>query len=122
MRELRPRSPNRWAVPKWLIYSMLTVLTWGVWGVLSKPLEHLSAGQTQAFSTLGILPLMLAVAASPNFRTGTHPRRGSLYSFAAGLLVGAGNAAYYQAVASAGAATTVSFTALYPVITVALAL
>jgi drug/metabolite transporter (DMT)-like permease len=82
----------------------------------------MSAGQSQAFSTLGILPVMLAVAASRGFRGSHHKLRGSAASFFAGILVGMGNASYYQAVSLAKAATTVSFTMLYPIVTVVLAL
>src|SRR5262249_13656803 len=109
-------------MPRWLLYSLLTVLSFGVWGALGKALEHLSAGQNQAFCTLGILPIMLAVSALPKFREGNHKLRGSICAFVAGALVGIGNATYYQAVSVAKAATTVSFTALYPVVTVVLAI
>jgi drug/metabolite transporter (DMT)-like permease len=107
---------------KWLLYSLLTVLFWGAWGALGKAQGDMSAGQSQAFSTLGIIPVMVAVAAVPGFSEGDRKWRGSLSALLAGGLVGIGNAAYYQAVALAKAATTVSFTALYPVVTVVLAL
>src|SRR5262245_14151993 len=82
----------------------------------------MSAGQSQAFSTLGILPVMVAVATSRGFRGGRNVVRGSVTALVAGVLVGLGNASYYQAVMLAKAATTVSFTMLYPIVTVVLAL
>jgi drug/metabolite transporter (DMT)-like permease len=108
-------------VPKWFLYSLLTMAAWGVWSLLAIPLNHLSAAQSQAFSTAGILPLMAAVWLSPRTRHGLHKRRGSLYSLAAGGLVGLGNLAYYQ-ILSMGtqAAVAVALTALYPLGTIAL--
>jgi uncharacterized membrane protein len=109
-------------MPKWLVYCLLTVGFWGVWGVIGKALAGLSAAQSQALSTLGILPIMAVLAASPSWRVGDRKLRGSLLAFAAGVLVGLGNIAYYQAlVAGAKAATAVSLTAIYPVTTAVLA-
>ncbi|MGQ0637475.1 MAG: DMT family transporter [Planctomycetaceae bacterium] len=109
-------------MPLWLVYSLLAIVGWGIWGALGKALGDMSAGQSQAFSTLGILPVMLAVALSPGFYDSRHGLRGSINSLLAGLLVGAGNASYYQAVTLAKASTTVSFTMLYPIVTVILGL
>lgn len=109
-------------MPRWLIYSLLAPISWGVWGVVSKALEGLSAGQQQALSTLGIVPIMLVLFASPTWRVGQRKLRGSSLAFLAGVLVALGNTAYYQALAvGAGAAAAVSLTALYPVATILLA-
>jgi drug/metabolite transporter (DMT)-like permease len=108
-------------MPRWLLFSLLTVLAWGVWAVLSKPLK-ISAEQSQAFSTLGILPVMGAMLALRGFRRGERKRRGAALAFAAGLLVGLGNIAYYHAFsAGAKASVAASLTALYPVVTIVLA-
>ena len=108
-------------MPKWLLYSLLTALCFGVWGVLGKALERHSPFQTQAFSTLGILPIMAAIAVSLDWRGAASNRRGSLYAFLAGLLVAVGNIAYYHALALGGEASTASaFTALYPLTSVVL--
>jgi drug/metabolite transporter (DMT)-like permease len=105
-----------------LLYSLLAPVCWGVWGVVSKALDGLSAGQQQALSTLGIVPIMLALRASPAWREGRRKQRGLLFALVAGALVAVGNMAYYHALAAgAKAATAVSLTALYPVATIALA-
>jgi transporter family protein len=111
-------------VPRWLFWSLLTIAAWGIWGVLGKALGDLSAAQSQAFSTVGILPVMAVLAALPGWRGGGgRSARGGAYAFAAGVLVGLGNLAYYQALSvGAKAATAVALTALYPVVTVVLAL
>jgi drug/metabolite transporter (DMT)-like permease len=110
-------------MPKWLFYCSLTIVFWGIWGAIGKALGGLSASQSQALSTLGIVPIMMALAMSPNWRVGDRKLRGSLSAFVAGVLVCVGNIAYYQALAAgAKAATTVSLTAIYPITTVALAI
>jgi transporter family protein len=110
-------------MPKWLLSCSLTIVFWGIWGAIGKALGGLSAVQSQALSTLGIVPIMMALAASPNWRVGDRKLRGSLSAFVAGVLVCVGNIAYYQALAAgAKAATTASLTAIYPITTVALAI
>ena len=110
-------------MPRWLIYCFLTILCFGVWAVTFKPLQALdvSAGQSQALCTVGILPIMLVLAASPTWRMGGRKLRGSFWSFVAGVLVGVGNFAYFLAQAAGAKATTaVSLSMLYPAATVVL--
>jgi uncharacterized membrane protein len=109
-------------VPRWLIYSLLAPVFWGVWGVISKGLDGLSAGQQQALSTVGIVPIMVVLAFSPARREGRRKLRGCALAFVSGVLVALGNWAYYHALnAGAVATTAVSLTALYPLATIALA-
>ncbi len=108
---------------KWLVYSLATVLAWGAWGALAKAVEHVPAGQTQALSTWGVLPVMLAACLSPKVRQGTAMWLGGLIALVSGLMVGLGNLAYYAALTMGSqVATTISLTMLYPLVTVILAL
>jgi transporter family protein len=108
-------------VPKWLIYSLLTASCFGVWGVLGKSLEHHNPFQNQAFSTLGILPIIFVLATSPSWRVGERRLSGSILAFVSGLLVGVGNIAYYHALSIGGkASTAAALTGLYPLTTVLL--
>jgi uncharacterized membrane protein len=112
-------------MPRWLIYCFLTIVCFGVWAVTFKPLQGqgVSAGQSQALCTVGILPVMLLLAASPGWRAGGRTLRGSFWPFVAGVLVGVGNLAYFLAQdAGAKATTAVSLSMLYPAATVVLAL
>ena len=53
-------------LPQWLIWAVLAVVCWGLWAITSKLIgEALTAGQSQALSTLGILPVIAIT-----FRTG----------------------------------------------------
>src|SRR5262249_55485774 len=124
LRQCRWMAEEEPKVPRWLLYCLVTVVCFGVWGVTYKALpEALSPFQTQALSTLGILPIMVMLAVSPSLRVGERKLRGSVLALAAGVLVGLGNIAFYQALSvGAKAATAASLTALYPVTTVVLAM
>src|SRR5688500_8191887 len=53
------------AMPAWLTWTFVALLSWGVWAVLSKLLgDALTAEQSQAISTLGMLPIILPLALS----------------------------------------------------------
>ncbi len=108
---------------RWLLLTLATLLLWGGWGVASKPVSaQFSAWQVQALSTLGTIPVLWVLLARRTSAPGPRPRRGFLQGLASGLIAGAGNVAYYQALAVGGkAATVVSVTALYPLVTILLA-
>jgi drug/metabolite transporter (DMT)-like permease len=111
-------------MPRWIIHTLLTMILWGAWGVVSKPLANeFSAWQIQTFSTLGILPVLGILACQPGLSGGPHPRRGFWIAFASGAITSLGNVACYQALAMGGkAAAVIPLTALYPLVTIVLAL
>ncbi|HAM73598.1 MAG TPA: hypothetical protein DCM86_18350 [Verrucomicrobiales bacterium] len=110
-------------MPRWLLWSLLAVVCWGLWAVTARFIgEALTAAQSQALSTLGILPVLLALASSSRSSVIGNARRGRIIAFASGAVVCAGNVAYYHALGlGEKAATVVPLTALYPVVTVLLA-
>jgi transporter family protein len=111
-------------MPRWFIFSLLTMLLWGGWGVVSKPLSTvLSPWQVQTLSTVGLLPVLALLARSKNLRGGENPRRGFWLAFASGVVGSLGNIAYYGTFAAgAKAAAVTPLTALYPIVTIGLAL
>ena len=111
-------------MPRWLIWSIVAVLCWGYWAVISKLIgDALTASQSQALSTIGLLPVVVALAASKKLTTSGNRRRGIATALLAGALACAGNVAYYRLLTVGGSvATLVSLTALYPLVTVLLAL
>ena len=100
------------------------MLLWGGWGVLSKPLSSaLSPWQVQTLSALGLLPVLALMGGSRNLRSGAKSARGFILAFASGVLGSIGNVAYYQALAAGGKAAAVTpITALYPLVTIVLAM
>jgi len=100
------------------------MLLWGGWGVLSKPLSSaLSPWQVQSLSCLGVLPVLAFLARSPNLRSGSNPRKGFVIACGSGVLGSLGNVAYYESLAAGGKAAAVTpITALYPLVTIGLAM
>jgi uncharacterized membrane protein len=110
-------------MPRWLFFSIITVLAWGVWAVISRLIgDALTAAQSQALSMIGMLPVLAALAVSKRLTATGNRRRGSVMGFMAGALACAGNITFYH-VLNAGpkAATIVPLTALYPLVTIVLA-
>jgi drug/metabolite transporter (DMT)-like permease len=116
-------SPGTAVMPRWLLWSVVALVSWGVWAILAKVLgDALSAAQSQALSTLGILPVILALALRKGSTTPGNRVRGVLCAFAGGALGCVGNMAYYDALSrGARAATVAPLTALYPLVTIVLA-
>ena len=110
-------------MPRWFLLTILAVLCWGLWAVISKLIgESVTAAQSQALSTLGLIPAMLALGCSKKLTATGKRRRGIITAFLAGALTCAGNVAYYHALNVGGkASTVVPLTALYPLVTIVLA-
>ena len=120
-------------MPRWFLYALLTMLLWGGWGVVSKPLSTaLSPWQIQCLSTLGLLPVLVLLAARQSRKLkseiqnwqgpGLNLRRGFGQAFAGGVISSVGNVACFQALAAGGkAAAVIPLTSLYPLVTIILA-
>jgi transporter family protein len=107
-------------MPRWLLYTLVTMLLWGGWGLLSKPLSmSLTAWQVQCLSTIGLLPVLPFLVLG--CRAGGIRGRGLWLGLAAGIIGSGGNIAYYQALAAGGkAAEVMPLTSLYPLVTIGL--
>ena len=110
-------------MPAWLILTFVALVSWGAWAVLSKVAgDALSPEQSQALSTLGMLLLLVPLALSKRAPLRGVSRRGLLLALIGGVVTCLGNVAYYAALARGEkVATVVSLTALYPLVTVLLA-
>lgn len=120
----RTALPRILGMPRWLAFSLLTILVWGMWGAVSKVAsEGIDANTNQVFFTFGLLPLIALVWRSPrNAGGGTGRRIGIGWAFLTGILGGTGNIAFFRALVMGGKASIVSpVTALFPLVTVILA-
>lgn len=129
-------------MPRWLLWTAAAVVSWGVWAVLGKllgeaptpvldkvageaptPAEVLSPALTQGLTTIGLLPVLIALGFSKNLTVRPGGRRGVGVALAAGMVSCLGNLPYFDLLARPGAAAAavVPLTALYPVVTIALA-
>ena len=117
--------PHILGMPRWLAFSLLTILVWGAWGAISKVAsEGVDADTNQVFFTFGLLPLIAIVWRSPRNAGGAEGRRvGIGWAFLTGILGGTGNIAFFHALVIGGKASIVSpVTALFPLVTVILAI
>lgn len=107
----------------WLFYSLVTILLWGAWGLVSKlASEGIDANTNQVYFTLGLLPLILMMLRSPRLKGGAQRRSGIRWAFLTGILGGTGNIAFFHALVIGGKASIViPVTALFPLVTVILA-
>jgi uncharacterized membrane protein len=105
-----------------LFWTIVTLVSWGVWAILAKELgEALTPSQSQVLSTLGMLPLLAALSLVQGPPAIGNRRRGIALAFASGVVSSLGNIPYYAALGGGNAATVVPLAALYPLVTVLLA-
>jgi len=110
-------------MPLWLVYSLLAVLGFGVWGLFSAAAsKRLSPWQVQVFSTLGMVPVAVAAAFTKDFLVGKDLRRGSGWAFFTGAGTAVANVALFTAL-NTGAEASVIFplTGMFPLITISIA-
>ncbi len=109
----------------WHLWTAVALISWGIWAILSKVLgDALTAEQSQALSTLGIVPILIWLGVSVGRRGELKggSQKGILLTFLGGVVSCLGNLAYYGALARGEkVATVVSLTALYPLTTILLA-
>jgi transporter family protein len=105
----------------WLSNAFWCIFWWGLWGVLAKVASaRLAVDQMQMMFTLGMLPL--AIAALIGIR-GKLERdlRGVMYGILNGVFTGLGLLSYDAAMSKGKASVIGPLTAMFPLVTVALA-
>ena len=111
-------------MPAWLFWTLLTVVTWGVWSFIARLLAAAieSPAHGQAVSTIGIIPVLVALYAMKEGPASSSRRIGIWLALASGILSCLGNIAYFDVLnRGAKAAAVIPVTALYPAVTVLLA-
>jgi drug/metabolite transporter (DMT)-like permease len=109
-------------MPRWLIWLVLTLLSWGIWAVLSRAIESSATpAQSQALSTLGLAPIIVALWFMKDPAPEGPSRWGVALALGGGVVSCVGNIAYFAALGDAKAATIVPLTAMYPAVTILLA-
>lgn len=115
-------------VPRWLLWSLATIVLWGTWGLVSKIASAgVDAYVNQLLYTAGLAPLLIFVAWTVHKRRVGERREGAaacvFWAFLTGILGGVGNIAFFEALVKGGKASVVApVTALFPMVTVLLAL
>jgi transporter family protein len=108
---------------KWFWYSILCVLCWGGWALLSKlGSTEIPAEGMQFLFTIGTLPVVLVLLVMRRFHCG-ESRKGIFLATLMGVLAGVGGLALFAAYRTQGNTSVITaVTALYPMITVGLAI
>jgi transporter family protein len=115
-------------LPKWLLWSLVTIVLWGTWGLVSKVASAgMDAYVNQLLYTTGLAPLLVFAAWTVHRHSAGEKRDGRaigvFWAFFTGILGGVGNIFFFQAMVAGGKASVVApVTALFPMITVLLAL
>ena len=119
-----PQTARLLGLPHWLFFSLLSMLLWGLWGLISKlAVELTSPFQNQVVSTLGLVLSVTLFARSKNLGVGTAKGRGAFWAFVTGLCGGIGNVALFLSFSHGGKASiVVPLSGVYPLVSVVLAL
>jgi bacterial/archaeal transporter family protein len=108
--------------PRWLLHALLCILSWGVWGGLAKlGADQMTPIQMQVLFTIGMFPVVLAALIQLRWKVEAD-RLGVAYGIMNGVFTGLGLLAYYAAMAKGKASIVGPVTALFPLLTVVLAL
>ena len=108
----------------WLALSFVTMLFWGVWGVLHKiATTRIGPNLAWLFQGLGTLAVLITFGIYTYLKEGIHltDLRASLLALSAGALGAMGTIAFLFAVSKGRASVVVTLTALYPIVTILLA-
>ncbi len=108
----------------WIIYSILCLLTWGIWGIFLKlSYRELSWLETYFISSLTSFSLALAIYLVYKGRIDfVNKQFYIILAGIAGLLGGGGYVFFVKAIESGKASIVIPLTALYPAITALLAI
>ena len=108
---------------RWFWYSMICVVCWGAWALLSKlGSREIPPDTMQFLFTVGTVPVGLALVLARRGKL-EKSRPGIAYGVLNGILSGVGGLTLFAAYHTNGNTTLITATAaLYPMITVALAI
>ena len=106
----------------WFFWTILAMVTFGAWGFFPKlAVNFISPQSALIYQVIGGLLVGLVGLAMLNFKPETHPM-GVLYAFLTGITGVLGTFFYYVAAGKGQISIVVSLTALYPLITILLAI
>lgn len=107
---------------RWFWYSILTIVGWAGWALFLKIGSiEIPSGPSLFLQSAGMVPLALVLAVAPTVRA-SRSKKGIGYSLLNGLITGVGILCLLAAYRAGGNTSVVAVTtALYPLITFALA-
>lgn len=108
-------------LPAWLRYALLCILSWGLWGFLSKVGSAAASPlQMQILFTLGMLPVAAGMLFGMRGKVDCD-RIGVSYGLLCGIVTGLGTLGYFAALRVQDASVVTPITGVFPALTVVLA-
>ncbi len=104
----------------WFLPALLATVLWGVWGFFQKmATNHMPPRTVYIVSALGAVVVVLALLVT-NKNPFSFSAGGMLFAVIAGLCSAIGGLLFLLALSKGASAVVITFTALYPVVTVIL--
>jgi bacterial/archaeal transporter family protein len=105
----------------WVIYAILALIMWGLWGFFPKlATNHISPKSVMIYGILGNVIIGLAILCIIGFKVDFH-MKGTAFAILAGVVSAIGGILFLLAITKGKSSTVVTMTALYPLVTIALA-
>ena len=102
----------------WYFYAVMTVVTWGLWGVFSKlASNYTKPRQALLFQTVGVIAFALLVLVLENFKIEWN-LAGFTWAALGGFFAFVGFLTFFAALEKGSASTVVTLSALYPLVTI----
>lgn len=106
--------------PSWFIPAVMALILWGVWGILQKlATNHMPPRNVYLVSALGAIAVVLVMMSTSKFPLQMSVD-GTLYAVIAGICSALGGLLFLHAVSRGEASVVITFTALYPVVSIIL--
>jgi transporter family protein len=106
------------ALKIWYLYAILTVVTWGLWGVFSKlASNYAKPRQALLFQTAGVLAFSVVVLVVEKFKIEWN-LPGFSWAALGGFFVFIGFLTFFAALEKGNTSTVVMLSALYPMVTI----
>ncbi len=106
----------------WQLFTMLTLLMWGIWGFGSKLAANAVPPKAALlFQCVGVLAFSMVILASERFHV-TWNKPGFGWAFLAGFFAFVGFLTYFAALEEGPTSVVVVVTSLYPLVTIVLSL
>ncbi len=102
----------------WYFYAVMTVVTWGLWGVFSKlASNYTKPRQALLFQTVGVIAFALLVLVLENFKIEWN-FAGFSWAALGGFFAFVGFLTFFAALEKGSVSTVVTLSALYPLVTI----
>ena len=107
---------------EWFVFAILALIMWGLWGFFPKlSTNYINPKSALVYEVVGSVIVGVIILFLVCFKPEVHPK-GIIFALLTGIAATLGTLFFLYAVSRGKASTTVVITALYPLITIMLAL